>query len=296
MRQLEERWYLESQQSSCSCNSDTDEFPDFVEFFEFLARGRKMLFQESGLAKRKVAIAIGSLMMVAASAMFSSIALSEDEEMYLPGASYVQLSEEDGLEPFDVKRIANLVSADMIDQEAFFKLYDQGVSEEQLVAVLKKVYARKELIVDDAFLANIVHEQLFPTEKSVVSTRQLAQVRASAKSDDCIGQAEEKDPKKDKKKLKKGPDYPYVVQKLSNTFCGPDADYVLDYNLDSAYFNNKSKIRWYHKDWWMRLVFVKITVSVCQSPAKACLGGDRMEGKPISNPALAWDLQLWLEK
>ena len=220
---------------------------------------------------------------------FPGVASAESDAL-LSGTPSIQLSEEDGLEPFDSKKIAGLIVAGVISEKEFFGLYaEQGVSEEQLVAVLKQVYAQQGFQVAESVVSGIVHGKLFPESKP--KSKKVKALNRVAQASSCgTTSVEEKEPKKN---VKRGPSYPYAVQKVSNTFCGTDSDWVLDYNLHSDFAKNKSKVRWWNKDWWFRSLFGSLTASLCQKPEKVCLGGNTMISIPNGK---MWDTGLWVEK
>lgn len=220
---------------------------------------------------------------------YPDTASAEGDDLLL-GTPSVQLSEEDGLEPFDSKKIAGLVVAGVLSEKEFFGLYaEQGVSEEQLVAVLRQVYDQQGFQVAESVVSEIVHGKLFPESKP--ESKKVKALSRVVQASSCgTTSVEEKEPKKN---VKRGPSYPYAVQKVSNTFCGTDSDWVLDYNLHSDFAKNKSKVRWWNKDWWFRSLFGSLTASLCQKPEKVCLGGNTMGA--ISNGKM-WDTGLWLEK
>ncbi len=159
----------------------------------------------------------------------SKVFAQSKEDNNFSGTPFVQLSEEDGLEPFDSKKIAGLILAGVIGEKDFFNLYtEQGVSEEQLVAVLKQVYAQQGFRVDEGEVEGIVHVKLFSglgieKEKKPNTLTRAMQTSACENYD----VSNWKEPKKN---VKRGPDFPYHVVRLANTqVCGPDNDYVLDY-------------------------------------------------------------------
>ncbi len=239
-------------------------------FSKVPCKGKDMFLQTMNRMKKyEIAEIIAiSVLIVILSVILSSTAQAEgnDEDLYISGVAQVQLSEEDGLEPFDVKKIAGLIVAGVISEEEFFELYaEQGVSEEQLVAVLEKVYIQQGFQVGEGIVSGIVHRKLFPEAKSMKNKTINSLSRATQASSCGTTSVEKKEPKKN---VKKGPLYPYAVQKVSNTFCGTDSDWILDYNLNSDFAKNKSKVRWWNKDWWFQSLFGSLTASLCQKPEK----------------------------